>query len=55
MTTTQQSNKGFQKVETVDVALTLSLYLRIKPPSSASGQSLLTVVGKHKSEDTKVK
>ena len=34
----------FRKVETVDVALTLSLYLRIKIPSGASGNALLEVL-----------
>ena len=39
------SNKiVFRKVETVDVALTLSNYLGIKPPSAASGQPLIEVL-----------
>jgi len=39
------SNKTiFRKVETVDVALTLSNYMKIKPPSAASGQSLYEVL-----------
>jgi hypothetical protein len=36
----------FRKVETVDVALTLSNYLKIKIPSGSSGQPLLEVLEK---------
>jgi len=34
----------FRNVETVDVALTLSNYLKIKPPSASSGKSLVEVL-----------
>jgi hypothetical protein len=35
----------FREVETVDIALTLSKYLRIKAPSAATGAPLTEVLG----------
>ena len=36
----------FRNVETVDVALTLSNYLKIKVPSGSSGRPLIEVLAK---------
>lgn len=37
----------FREVETVDIALTLSQYLRIKAPSGSTGAVLIEVLGSH--------
>jgi hypothetical protein len=33
-------------VQTVDIALTLSKYLKIRPPSGATGMPLIEVLGR---------